>query len=234
MVTKNILLIGTLATGLLSGIIVLLAYFGQNMGNLVIDMEEDAYNQGIILSNSEDFDYASPRLVVNPVTEAENVTYSWLDINGITSTNGDYYDRDGLRYIGYTFYLKNEGLETVDVRLTVNITQVYKEVDAAVRVMIIKTDDRQTTETIYQKIDPVEGGRYNSYPIDYPETTNFVDDTKVCEQIVENFEPDEYVKYSVVIWLEGYDDDCVEKIKGGNIRFQMIFQILDDIEDYIR
>lgn len=231
MVTKNLLIIGALTTGLLSGIIVLLAYFGQNMGNLVIDMEEDAYTQGIILSTSSDFNYASPRLVVNPVTDAECVSYSWLKKEQIMNTDGDYYDPDGLRYIGYTFYLKNEGLETVDVSMKVEISQVYKDVDAAIRFMVIKTDDRQTTENIYQKEDPIT---QRKYPIDMPKTKNFLTDTTICEEITENFEPNEYIKYSVVIWLEGYDDDCIETIKNGTIRFQMIFKIIEDIEDYIQ
>ena len=43
----------------------------------------------------------------------------------------------------------------------------------------------------------------------------------------EGFSPNDRDKYTVVIWLEGNDPDCVDAIIGGTIKFQMEFKIIE-------
>ena len=37
-------------------------------------------------------------------------------------------------------------------------------------------------------------------------------------------------KYTVVIWIEGNDKECVDAIRGGHVRMNMIFSTIDDEE----
>ena len=43
----------------------------------------------------------------------------------------------------------------------------------------------------------------------------------------EGFEPKDRDKYTVVIWLEGNDPDCLDNIIGGTIKFNMNFHIIE-------
>ena len=44
----------------------------------------------------------------------------------------------------------------------------------------------------------------------------------------EDFDPGATNKYTVVIWLEGNDPDCVDDIIGGVIKMQMDFRIVEN------
>ena len=115
LITKNFLLLGILITGLLSSIIGVLAFFGQNMGTFVISLDNDTYRAGIILSDDKEFYTASPRLLVNPVNNSMPVSFDDIKIDEALNTDGDYEDSSGLTYIAYTFYLKNVGNTIVDI-----------------------------------------------------------------------------------------------------------------------
>ena len=43
----------------------------------------------------------------------------------------------------------------------------------------------------------------------------------------EKLGPGEKDKYTVVIWLEGNDPDCVDKIIGGTMKLGMNFKIVE-------
>ena len=43
----------------------------------------------------------------------------------------------------------------------------------------------------------------------------------------EKFKPKDRDKFTVVIWLEGNDPDCVDKIIGGTIKFSLNFKIVE-------
>jgi hypothetical protein len=40
-------------------------------------------------------------------------------------------------------------------------------------------------------------------------------------ELRENFQPGEVDKYTVVIWLEGNDPECINDIIGGELKMQM-------------
>ena len=112
-VTKSLLLIGILITGLLSAFIGLVAYFGQYMGTFVISLDDASLALGISLSEHEDFAESNSRLLVNPVNSANPTTFTDIKFADAVSTDGDMDKSDGNNYIAYTFYLENMGDETI-------------------------------------------------------------------------------------------------------------------------
>lgn len=56
-------------------------------------------------------------------------------------------------------------------------------------------------------------------------TVPFVDEQIVCTELRENMEVNEVDKYTVVIWLEGEDPECVNDILGGYVEFAMRFSL---------
>lgn len=226
LITKNFLLLGILVTGLLSAIIGVLAFFGQNMGTFVISLGDDAFRTGIILSDNKEFRTSSPRLLVNPITNSMPVSFDDIDIQGGMSTDGDFEDERHLTYIGYTFYLMNEGNTIVDVEFNIDLITVTKNIDAAARVMLIQDNDVEHLK-IYRKADSNPINYYDHTP--YELTYDFESSSRVCSNSFESFRPGDVKKYTLFIWLEGWDEDCNNSVMGGQLRMDMTFNIVKSL-----
>ena len=220
-IRNRILTLGVIITGMLSVAFAIITFYGQNAGNFVISVDSIALNRGIILSTEPNFRTTSPRLMTEPIEEARDMTYSWLKLEEVEAAYGNYVDID-YDYVAYTFYLMNEGDESVDISYHIRITDVYNDLDTAIRILVIEDGVR----TVYQKEDtPDDDGNYPVYPESVPQSVNFLSETIVMRKLFTNFKPDQIKKFSVVVWLEGYDPDTVDDILGGMIRLQMNFSI---------
>lgn len=220
-IRNRILTLGVIITGMLSVAFAIITFYGQNAGNFVISVDSIAQNRGIILSTNPNFREPSPRLMTEPIDEARDMTYSWLKLEEVEATYGNYVDID-YDYVAYTFYLMNQGSESVDISYHIRVTDVYNDLDTAIRILVIEDGE----ETIYQKADePDEFGEYPVYPETVPDSVDFLSNSIVMRKLFTNFKPDQIKKFSVVVWLEGYDPDTVDEILGGMIRLQMNFSI---------
>ena len=56
--------------------------------------------------------------------------------------------------------------------------------------------------------------------------TNFESENLIVKKDVDNFAPGDVAKITVVIWLEGDDPDCVDDILGGQLKIDMVMEIL--------
>ena len=228
LITKNFLLLGILVTGLLSAIIGVLAFFGQNMGTFVISLGDDAFRTGIILSDNKEFSTASPRLLVNPVNNSMPVSFDDIKIDEAIATDGDYVDTAGLTYIAYTFYLMNEGNTIVDVEFKIQITTMTNNIDAAARILLIQDDDLEHM-IIYRKADSNPINYYDHTP--YELSKDFESSSRVCTNTFESFRPGDVKKYTLFIWLEGWDQDCDNSVMGGQLRMDMTFDIVKSLQE---
>ena len=142
-----------------------------------------------------------------------------------------------LKYFKYTFFVKNGGEIPASYDLKVNITrntpsEDKRYLDSLLRVMVYYNDADSDTHdrSIYakQSTDPhptygYEEGEYTSKePIsfkspseaddngyEFPGFANFFDSETVAAKITKvNLEQDEMVRYTIVIWLEGYDPEA--------------------------
>ncbi len=220
-IRNRILTLGVIITGMLSVAFAIITFYGQNAGNFVISVDSIAVNRGIILSTEPNFNAPSPRLMTDPIEEARDMTYSWLKLEEVEAAYGNYTDID-YDYVAYTFYLMNQGSESIDISYHIRITDVYNDLDTAIRILVIEDGE----ETIYQKADtPDAFGNLPVYPENVPASVDFLSETIVMRRLFTNFKPDQVKKFSVVVWLEGYDPDTVDEILGGMIRLQMNFSI---------
>lgn len=258
-VTKSLLLIGILITGLLSAFIGLVAYFGQYMGTFVISLDDMAINLGITLSEDPEFETSTSRLIVNPVNSATPTTFTDIDFGTAVSTDGDMDASDANNYIAYTFYVRNEGNTAVDVQLDLLTVAVTNNVDKALRIAIIEGgyvdengDIQFTKGTLYRK-DDGHGDEIiiSQMDIAYEEDENgnkiyrmkdlynkFVKETMTEDgnfgnYVLNDFVPTEVRKFTLIFWLEGWDRDCNDSIKYGQLKMKMTFSIskLDDEEE---
>lgn len=137
----------------------------------------------------------------------DNISVNWLpkdiDNQGEGSHNGD-------NYFAYTFYIENKGSDVVNYWYEIKIDDVIKNVDRAVRVMVVRNGER----TIYAKPnettnEPEEG------------TTAFYSPTEVLVEGRKDFKPGDIDKFTIVIFIEGDDPDCIDALIGGEIKMHM-------------
>ena len=207
-----------LITFLLSLVFIGLTVYGTKSGNFVINITEESQVK-LALSTTPDFYEPSAYLYAKGLPEMHLCTFNWLpDTNSFKDgSDNDNYRR---RYIAYTFYLKNYSDTAVDVVAAIDIIDVTKKVDSAVRVMVI-TDNQ--TANIYAKAQeegenigmPETCGGYNTIP--------FVSEKVVMSQEYINFNSGAVIKFTVVIWLEGEDAQGVDFLKGGRLKMVMNF-----------
>ena len=219
---RNVLLkifgIVLLIAVLLLGIIFACSAFVNKAGNFTVWISDEDKNQ-ITLSNTPDFANCTTLLEADIIPEMDNITKEWIyrdyaNPEDLVNTDGCH---NGENYIAYTFYLKNTGTNEIDYLAQIDINAVTKQADHAVRVMVIKNGE----ETVYAK--PQKGTNEPE-----PDTVPFLSNTIVLKNTTEDFKVGAVDKYTVVIWLEGWDPECIDNIKGGVVKMSMNFKVLEN------
>ena len=136
-----------------------------------------------------------------------DISIDWLPENIDNEGEGSH---NGRNYIAYTFYAENQGQDTINYWARIDIDDVIKEVDEAVRVMIYKNGER----VVYAKPNSVTNQPESG-------TVAFKNDKLVMLESTENFKVGDIDKYTVVIFLEGSDPDCIDALIGGEIAMHM-------------
>ena len=184
-------------------------------GDLVIEIDKPLQNRGIVLSTDPEFEEKTVSLSARQVQDVTNITYKWLPTDLDTAQDGEH---NGKNYLAYTFYCKNDGDEEVDYKATLDITGVAKGADEACRVMVYKNGDAE----IYAK------GKYDNRDEAEQDTTKFIDDKVIMTTKTEKFKPGDVDKYTIVVWIEGNDSECIDEIRDGWVRMKMLFEVPDD------
>ncbi len=187
-------------------------------GDLVISVDSFAGRKGIVISEDPEFNTYTHKLSAAQVKDVTNITYSWLPTDLDTSANGSH---NGKNYVAYTFYCKNNGQEALDYDAYLEVTGVAKSADEAVRVLVYKNGE----QAMYGK------AKYDDRNTAETDCTMFETDTRVMTTSSENFEVDQVDKYTIVIWAEGNDPECIDDIRGGHVRMRMLFEVRDDEDD---
>ena len=192
-------------------------------GDFTVTMDKDAYNMGIILSETEDFKQSSRFLTGEKCVDMLDTTLEWLP-DDLDDIDGSHNNSNGQSFLAYTFYVKNAGNVDVDYSAEILIDSVSLGVDEAMRVMIFHNGE----PTIYAKpqkgtTDKREENLNDNGESVYAVDKNFVSNTKIMENEVKMFRPGDIDKYTVVVWLEGWDPECVNKILEGEIKMSMKF-----------
>ncbi len=206
-----ILLIAVLLLGLSYG----LSVFVNRAGNFTVWIPDEHKNL-ISISETPDFKNPTTFLEADVIPQMDNITKSWMPDN-LDEVDGCH---NGDNYIAYTFYLKNAGENEISYSSEIAIQAVTKEADNAVRVMVIKNGE----EKVYAKAQ-----KGSNKP--EPDTIAFSSNTSVFKNTTKDFKTDDVDKYTVVIWLEGNDPECVDDIRGGVVKMSMNFKVLDSTNE---
>ncbi len=191
---------------LIVGILFIMSFLQEKMGSFTINLDRlELYRKGVAMDYDPNFSQPTARLVASPVSEATNISIYDLPAN-LDMINGDH---NGVNYMAYTYYVRNAGKEDLHYVATVTLESTSKGADDAVRVAIWKNGERM----VYAK--PSAGGDPE------PGCVNFINDRLVCAIPEDDFLVGNVDKYTIVIWLEGDDPECVDRIVGGSVEFVM-------------
>ena len=144
-----------LITGATLVIVSLLTFYGQNVGNFIMSLDEDLKERQIYMSETEDFLVPTASLQAGAVKGARDITYSMMHIEEAVNNDGNYKD-PYFKYVAYTFYVKNMGDETTSLEYETQITVNKNDLDKAIRVMIISQIDGKREDSIYMLPDTEE------------------------------------------------------------------------------
>lgn len=191
---------------LLVAVLFIAAFMQEKMGNFTINLNRlELFRKGISIDENGEFPNPTARLTVNTVQDATNISIEDLPKN-IDDIEGEH---NGRNYMAYTYYLRNAGKEDVGYRASITLRSSAKGAEEAVRVAVWYNGER----TVYA--EPAADGR--------PEEgcVSFVDHDTACVYVQDNFRVGDVDRYTIVIWMEGDDPECVDAIVGGSVEFVM-------------
>ena len=166
-----------------------------------------AQEGGIIMYENLETKDSKLRLQAKELEYMDNISINWLPQDIDEREGGSH---NGTNYIAHTFYLENTSSNAIEYWYEVQFERVTRNVDEALRIMIIKNGER----TVYAKVNSVTGEPE-------PNTTEFFQEKTPVLEIRENFKPGDIDKITLVVWIEGDDPDCVDSIIGGEAKMHM-------------
>jgi len=197
---------------ILAIIIYLIAVLYTKTGSFTVSINKfDATQYALTLSDTRDFYTPTAMLNAEISKEITNISESWLpaDLDNIDGAhNGD-------NYVAYTFYLKNAGEGTVQYNYQMYIVNVQNDLDEAIRIRLYIDG----VWTNYARTATDGSGAE-------PGTTEFLTERIVTQGTSGEFAPGDITKYTVIIWIEGDDPDCLDDLIGGELKIAMDFDIV--------
>lgn len=180
-----------------------------NVNKFTVTLDNKLQDEkGIILYSDPNEKAHQRKLFASALNDMDNISYDWIPKDVHTSSNGGSHNGDN--YIAYTFYIENEGEVSVNYWYSIIIDDVIKRVDEAVRVIVFLNDE----ETVYAKINNETGEAEKN-------TEPFYKDDVVVLKSRNDFKVGDVDKFTIVIYLEGDDPDCLNDIIGGEIKMHM-------------
>ena len=207
----QIALLGMLLT---ISILFIIAFMQEKMGNFTINLNRlELYRKGISISETGTFEDATARLTAHTVQDATNMSIDDLP-DDLDQIDGDH---NGKNYMAYTYYLRNAGKEDLGYVASITLDACAKGAEEAVRVAVWRNGER----VVYA--EPAANGEAE------PGCTSFASKDVVCQYEEKNFLVGNVDRYTIVIWMEGDDPECVDSIIGGSVELSM--HIDTDFED---
>lgn len=195
-------------------------------------------NRGYALSLSETENFLRPtsRLNTNVMKEISNIDGRTLPYD-VADGDGEH---SGTNYVAYSYYVKNTGTEICSYSYSLIISRATVRIDAAARVRVYynpyyyRADTGEhnydTSYVDYAKPRSGSGGEPEVDP-DNRVMTNFVSPGIVTEGQIDDFRPGDVSRITIVVWLEGNDPECTDDVLGGELKFDMVMNVLGTGDD---
>lgn len=190
------------------GVLFALSFMQENMGNFTINLNRlELFRRGVAIADNGDFNNATARLAADAVDNGTNIAADDLPDN-LDDIDGSH---NGKNYVAYTFYIRNAGKTDLGYSAKLKVVSASKGVEKAARVRVYRNGKPTTYAAVAADGNPE------------PNTEPFASKDVVTTISHKNFRVGDVDKYTVVIWLDGDDPECVDKIIGGAVEFGFDF-----------
>lgn len=231
------------------GILFPLAVLANQKGNFVVKMTETVSELGLELSEHKDLSETKTRLESEVLHEVNAFTVMDIPEN-INAFEGSY-NLDNV--LTYTFWATNTGSTSLDYSWYLIMTDSTKHVDEATWLMVFDEDGmvvyaKRNAQGLQEKVadcfEPpfmdVAAKPEAQYMVEDEDSmlytilpTEWDGDHLVTKKQNRQLKAGEAQKYTVVIWIEGYDQDCDDSMIGGHAGFRMIFTAAQNDSDLV-
>lgn len=196
----------------ITGTFYMLATLYERTGSFTVGVNKiDMVREGLSLSESYTLENPATNLNAEVNEHITNIAEDWIAEN-VDSIDGVH---NGDNYIAYTFYLFNAGDIHLNYEYSINVTNVTNGLDEAIRIRLYTNG---TPETFAKTKSDGSGPELG--------TTEFYSNGIAAYRRVDNFAPSAVTRYTVVIWIEGNDPDCVDWLLGGKLKVDMAFAVV--------
>ena len=205
---SRVIKMGLLILLLFFSILYLVLYVVNSNGYFTIKLDKNLKaERHILLSSDSEFSAETVEIKVKGLEYMDNITESWIPMDEVIKKEGD---NSSDNYIAYTYFIKNDGEQKTDYKSKIVIESVIKDVDDAVRVAVFTNGEKK----VYAK--KAKDGK------EEPNTIAFLSNHLIMEQERNGLEPGHIDRYTVLVWLEGKDPECIDDIIGGEMKMSMV------------
>lgn len=224
----------------------------QLRGHFTINMSDDMFREGFVLSETADFAKPTTYLFCEPAVDVPCIS-----VQDLPEDLDTYEGQHNANYFAYTFFVRNEGESTVGYTWQIGLNSESQNLSDACWVMVFE-DGKMAfyaemgadgkAEALPAVDDNTRGYlkaplmQFAKYPerqyeiiaqkdaLTYYRLTPIPFESKdvVASGIQTNVEPMEVHRYTVVIWLEGDDPECTNDKIGGHVGMQMDMTLIDE------
>ena len=173
---------------------------------VVLDTSSDMKGS-LVMYENKDEKLTRRTLAADSLDFMTNISGDWIPDNINDESDGAH---NGDNYIAYTFYIENMGDETIHYWYRIYIDDVIKNVDEAIRVAVYLNGEK----TVYAKANDKTSAPEKN-------TEAFKDEENVMLVQRRDFKSKDVDKFTVVIWVEGDDPDCIDNLIGGEMKMHM-------------
>lgn len=198
--------------------------YGDKVGNFVIAIDQSSDDMPqLTLSMKEDFSDVSSRLSVDMLSTQTNATYNWIP-DDIALGLGSKNDTAQNFYSAFSFYLTNASTQyPADYDMVVNVTETVGNPLSVLRIMIIEGDQNKDQGVVYALPETSEEGVKKLQNSTTYSTLDMQEGSQIIKKRVYDLQPGDFIKYTVVMWIEGNDIDCTNERMNDRIRMNMEF-----------
>lgn len=235
------------------GTILAMSKVSQMRGYFTINLSGEMFDNGFVIADNADFAQPGANLFAEPAVDVPCIS-----ITSIEATIDEYEGQhNGYGYFAYTFFIRNEGKDTVDYTWEMQLVGESKNLSIAAWVMVIEDGVMNLyaeptadglPQTVPSRDDNTRG--YLEIPVmaladptkTFMElvksvgnahyyrviTLPFLEENVVARGGQQDVAPMEVHKYTVVVWLEGDDPDCTNDLIEGHLGLNFQFALVEE------
>jgi len=185
-------------------------------GKFTVSLDSNrTFKSGLVIYDDPTDPFAKRKLEADSIKFMDNISFKTLPDASELDADGIVGGHNGENHIAYTFYIENQKDLDLNYWYELDVDEVIKNVDEAIRIRIYH-NGKATTYAKRSSLDnEPEDGTVPFKNIPDAEDTIILEKDNILK-------PDQRDRITIVVWLEGDDPECTDPLIGGELKMHMI------------